>query len=272
MNKPHADKPHADLGKTVSILGIPVNLLSRRQVVALASAWMQDSGGGVCRRIVTLNAEIAQMAVESEELADSIRQADLIVADGIGVQLASKIVGQPVPERVPGVELVEMLAREALQWKGIYLLGAAPEVAEKAAEVLKSRIPALIILGTRDGYFKAHEEEELLADINRTRPALLLVAMGAPKQELWLSANRMRLQVSVALGVGGSFDVISGNKPRAPRLLQTIGLEWAFRMAIEPRRLKGLFSCRNSSYQFFYSVKLRREAIEHKPLKRIQSS
>lgn len=259
MNKPHADKPHADLGKTVSILGIPVNLLSRRQVVALASAWMQDSGGGVCRRIVTLNAEIAQMAVESEELADSIRQADLIVADGIGVQLASKIVGQPVPERVPGVELVEMLAREAAAMgKGIYLLGAAPEVAEKAAEVLKSRIPALIILGTRDGYFKAHEEEELLADINRTRPALLLVAMGAPKQELWLSANRMRLQVSVALGVGGSFDVISGNKPRAPRLLQTIGLEWAFRMAIEPRRLKRIIFLP----KFIISVFLQRKVKE----------
>ena len=259
MNKPHADKPHADLGKTVSILGIPVNLLSRRQVVALASAWMQDSGGGVCRRIVTLNAEIAQMAVESEELADSIRQADLIVTDGIGVQLASKIVGQPVPERVPGVELVEMLAREAAAMgKGIYLLGAAPGVAEKAAEVLKSRIPALIILGTRDGYFKAHEEEELLADINRTRPALLLVAMGAPKQELWLSANRMRLQVSVALGVGGSFDVISGNKPRAPRLLQTIGLEWAFRMAIEPRRLKRIIFLP----KFIISVFLQRKVKE----------
>jgi N-acetylglucosaminyldiphosphoundecaprenol N-acetyl-beta-D-mannosaminyltransferase len=259
MNKPHADKPHADLGKIVSILGIPVNLLSRRQVVALASAWMQDSGGGVCRRIVTLNAEIAQMAVESEELADSIRQADLIVADGIGVQLASKIVGQPVPERVPGVELVEMLAREAAAMgKGIYLLGAAPGVAEKAAEVLKSRIPALIILGTRDGYFKAHEEEELLADINRTRPALLLVAMGAPKQELWLSANRMRLQVSVALGVGGSFDVISGNKPRAPRLLQTIGLEWAFRMAIEPRRLKRIIFLP----KFIISVFLQRKVKE----------
>lgn len=259
MNKPHADKPHADLGKTVSILGIPVNLLSRRQVVALAYAWMQDSGGGVCRRIVTLNAEIAQMAVESEELADSIRQADLIVADGIGVQLASKIVGQPVPERVPGVELVEMLAREAAAMgKGIYLLGAAPGVAEKAAEVLKSRIPALIILGTRDGYFKAHEEEELLADINRTRPALLLVAMGAPKQELWLSANRMRLQVSVALGVGGSFDVMSGNKPRAPRLLQTIGLEWAFRMAIEPRRLKRIIFLP----KFIISVFLQRKVKE----------
>lgn len=260
------------LGDTVSILGIPVNLLSRRQVVEHASVWMQKPGGGIsghsgdcshsrsaCRRIVTLNAEIAQMALESPELAESILQADLIVADGIGVQLASKIAGRPVPERVPGIELVELLAREAAAMgKGIYLLGAAPGIAGKAAEALKTRIPALMILGAKHGYFKAQEEEALLADINRTSPALLLAAMGVPKQELWLSANRANLQVPVVMGVGGSFDVISGNKPRAPRLLQSIGLEWAFRLAIEPRRLKRFIFLP----KFIISVFLKRKVKE----------
>lgn len=246
------------LRETVSILGIPVNLLSRRQVAEYASAWMQNSDG-VCRRIVTLNAEIAQMAIESPNLADSIRKADLIVADGIGVQLAAKIAGQPVPERVPGVELVELLAQEAAELgKGIYLLGAAPGIAEKAAEVLKDRIPALIILGAKDGYFKVHEEKALLADINRTSPGLLIVAMGVPKQELWLSENRTVLPVPVVMGVGGSFDVISGNKPRAPRLLQSIGLEWAFRLAIEPRRLKRIIFLP----KFIISVFLKRKVKE----------
>lgn len=250
MNMPHRD--------TVSILGIPVNLLSRWQVTEYASVWMRNSDS-FCRRIVTLNAEIAQMAIESPDLADSIRQADLIVADGVGVQLAAKIAGRPVPERVPGVELVELLAQEAAKLgKGVYLLGAAPGIAEKAAEVLKARIPALTILGAKDGYFKVHEEEALLADINRTSPGLLLVAMGVPKQELWLSANRTVLLVPVVMGVGGSFDVISGNKPRAPRLLQTIGLEWAFRLAIEPRRLKRIILLP----KFIISVFLKRKVKE----------
>ena len=249
------------LRETVSILGIPVNLLSRRQVVEQASNWMQQSQNddGICRRIVTLNAEIAQMTLESPELAASIKQADLIVADGIGVKLASQIAGQPVPERVPGVELVELLAREAAAMgKGIYLLGAAPGVAEKAAEVLKTRIPALTVSGVKDGYFKAQDEETLLADINRARPGLLLVAMGVPKQELWLSANQTVLQVPVAMGVGGSFDVISGHKPRAPRLLQALGMEWAFRLIIEPRRLKRIIFLP----KFIISVFLKRKVKE----------
>ena len=267
MNK-YSGRP----GENISILGIPVNLLSRRQVVEQATAWMQKPGSGIrdysdatgnsdriCRRIVTLNAEIAQMALESPELADSILQADLIVADGIGVQLASKIVGRPVPERIPGVELVELLAREAAAMgQGIYLLGAAPGIAAKAAEVLKTRIPTLIILGAKHGYFEAQDEEALLADINRASPALLLVAMGVPRQELWLSANRTNLQVPVVMGVGGSFDVISGNKPRAPRLLQSIGLEWAFRLAIEPRRLKRFIFLP----KFIISVFLKRKVKE----------
>jgi N-acetylglucosaminyldiphosphoundecaprenol N-acetyl-beta-D-mannosaminyltransferase len=124
--------------------------------------------------------------------------------------------------------------------RSVYLLGAAPGVAEKAAEKLKQQVPNLIVAGCHDGYFTAEEEPLIVADIAARRPAALFVALGLPRQERWIKAHLQELGVPVCIGVGGSFDVISGLKQRAPLWMQRCGLEWLYRVAKEPSRLPRL--------------------------------
>ena len=163
--------------------------------------------------------------------------------DGAGVLWAAKVLDLPLRERVPGVDLTqaicEMAAREGY---GVYFLGAAPGVAEKAAAVLRGRFPGLRVVGTHDGYFPPEEEERLVEEIRAARPDVLFVALGMPKQEQWIRKHQERLGVPVLMGVGGSFDVISGNLPRAPQWMQNFGLEWLYRVYLEPQRLPRLLA------------------------------
>lgn len=191
------------------------------------------------RHVITLNAEIVYLARENKELKDIINQADLVTPDGIGIVWAARKLGWHVKERVTGIDMVDNICNQASQngW-GIYLLGAHPTVVEKAADNLRQHYPQLNIVGMRDGYFTEKETPLVLEDIKRTSPDILLVALGAPKQEFFISKYKKELGIPISVGVGGSFDVIAEVKQRAPDFMIKLNLEWFYRLITEPSRIR----------------------------------
>lgn len=194
--------------------------------------------------LFTPNPEIVMIAEKDAEFKEILNGAELVVADGIGVIKAAKILKTPLPERIPGIELGEAMIRYCAS-KGdalpVYLLGGKPGVAEDAAKVLTEKYTGLLVCGTHDGYFDmsgGEEYEKVIAEINEKKAALVLVCVGAPKQEKWIAANREKLPcVRVFAGLGGSLDVFSGRSKRAPAFFCKFGLEWFYRLLKEPSRI-----------------------------------
>lgn len=189
--------------------------------------------------IITLNAEIAYQAYSDTDLQDLINRAQIVTPDGIGIVWGARQLGVNVPERVTGIDLMEQLCqRAARQGWNIYLLGAAPGVAQAAALKLQQKYPGLIIAGIQHGYFDDAQTEQVVADIARSKPDILFIGLGAPRQEWWIDQHKERLKVPVLIGVGGSLDVISGQKQRAPQWMINYNLEWLYRLMAEPSRYK----------------------------------
>jgi N-acetylglucosaminyldiphosphoundecaprenol N-acetyl-beta-D-mannosaminyltransferase len=187
--------------------------------------------------IVTLNGALLVQTARDAGLRDLVNAADLVTADGVGVLLAARILGVPLTERVAGIDLALALAADAARSGGrVFLFGGAPGVAEAAAAELRRRHPALCVVGTQHGYLDADEEPRVVERIREARPDILFVALGAPRQERWIHRWRAVLPASVAIGVGGSLDVIAGRVVRAPAWMQKAGLEWLYRALREPRR------------------------------------
>ncbi len=215
------------LGTTVHAVSLPEALQWVEQSIA------SRSGGYV----VTLNGAMLVQTARDDELREVVNNAGLVTADGIGVILAARILGVDVVERVAGIDLtVAVCARAAAAGYRIYLLGGAPGVAVAAADTLRDRFPGLQIVGLHHGFFRPEDEAAVTAAITHARPDVVLVAFGAPRQELWMRRWRRELGVPVAIGVGGSFDVLAGRVPRAPRWMRRLGLEWLYRALREPRR------------------------------------
>lgn len=188
-------------------------------------------------RVVTPNAEFALEAKKNPRFLNILNTSQLVLADGISVVLASKIIGDPMQGRVTGVGFAQALAAAmAKEGKSLYLLGAKPGVAEQAAEKLLQTYPGLKIAGTHDGYFK--DEGPVVNAINEAKPDALLVCLGAPKQEYFMENHDAELEVPVMAGLGGSMDVLAGNVQRAPEFFQKYGLEWLYRLCKEPQRWK----------------------------------
>ena len=186
-------------------------------------------------RVVTPNAEFALEAKKNPRFLNILNTSQLVLADGISVVLASKIIGDPMQGRVTGVGFAQALAAAmAEEGKSLFLLGAKPGVAEKAARKLQEAYPGLRIAGTHDGYFK--EEGPVVDAINAAHPDALLVCLGAPKQEYFMEEHDADLEVPVMAGLGGSMDVLAGNVQRAPEFYQKHGLEWLYRLVKEPQR------------------------------------
>jgi N-acetylglucosaminyldiphosphoundecaprenol N-acetyl-beta-D-mannosaminyltransferase len=172
-----------------------------------------------------------------------INGADLAVPDGVGLVWAGRLLGHPFRGRVPGVELTRRLAALcAARGYRLYLLGAAPGVAEETARRLEAEYPGLAIAGTYAGSPAMEEEEDIVARIRAASPHLLLVAYGAPHQDLWLHRNLPRLGAVVGIGVGGTFDYISGRVPRAPAWMRRAGLEWLYRLVRQPWRWRRMLA------------------------------
>jgi N-acetylglucosaminyldiphosphoundecaprenol N-acetyl-beta-D-mannosaminyltransferase len=173
-----------------------------------------------------------------------LQEADLSIPDGVGLLLAARRQGRHLPERVPGSELVYHLAQAAARegWR-LFLLGAAPGVAEEAAAIFQKRYPGLEVAGTYAGSPVPEENDAIVARINESRADLLFVAYGAPRQDLWIARNREALEtVRVALGVGGALDFVTGRSIRAPRWIRRLGLEWLHRLVREPWRWRRMLA------------------------------
>lgn len=186
--------------------------------------------------VVTPNPEFLLAAEKDPEFRRVLNAADLVLPDGIGVVYSAKILGTPLKERVPGIEFAEAMLSALNEMGGrLYLLGAKPGVAEEAGRRICARYPALVLCGTHDGYFK--DEQAILPEIAAAKPDLLFVCLGAPKQEKWMARWGQHTGAKLAIGLGGCLDVFAGNVQRAPERWQKLGLEWAYRLKKEPKRI-----------------------------------
>ena len=192
------------------------------------------SGG--CHHVVTANPEILYRALSDKGLYETIAQASLVTADGQGILLAGKLLDQPFKARVTGIDLAEALcATSGERGHKIYFLGGKEGISKKAQMAMLRRYPDANIVGEHHGYFK-NDIEPLLADLREKQPDILLVAMGSPYQEDFIVRYQKLLNIPVAIGVGGTLDVFSGEVKRAPELVQTLKLEWAYRILSDPKR------------------------------------
>jgi N-acetylglucosaminyldiphosphoundecaprenol N-acetyl-beta-D-mannosaminyltransferase len=231
----------------MEILGAKISDLDMVETVCTMAAYIdvgrQNNGSAdMLHHIVTLNAEILYKAQTDEKLMGIINRAALVTPDGSGIVMAAEQLCGKEIERVTGIDLMTELCKRSAScgWK-VYLLGAAPGVAEAAAKNLQEQYDT-IICGCHDGYFSADEQAWIIGEINEKKPDILFVALGAPRQEFWIDENRDRLRVPLVIGVGGCYDVISGNLKRAPRAFQTMGIEWLWRLLKEPWRFKRMMS------------------------------
>lgn len=224
--------------ETVNILGVHVNKYTMQEAVRKASSLMETEKLSM---IFTPNSEIILYASNNPEFAEVLNKGDMVIPDGIGVVYGAKILRNPIKERVAGYDLVcNLLPIMAEKGQSVYLLGAKPGVAEKAAETLLAKHPGLVIAGTHDGYFK--DDEEVIADINKCAPDFLMVCLGFPKQENWIYNNREKLNAKLAIGAGGCLDVFAGTVQRAPEFYCKHGIEWLYRLAKQPTRFVRMLS------------------------------
>lgn len=218
----------------IDILGVEFDSLTKNEAVEFALRQISERRGGY---MVTPNPEIVMETWRNPELKAAVAGAKLIIPDGIGIIHAANIIKTPMKERVPGIDVTaSVLERMAQDGKSVYLLGAKPGVAEKAAENMKKDYPGLIVCGTQDGYFK--DDAPVIEAINAAAPDFLLVCLGAPKQELWMAKYCDKLNVGFMGGLGGTLDVFAGIVKRAPKRWQDSGFEWLYRCVKEPWRFK----------------------------------
>ena len=223
----------------VKILGVRVDKITKAQALEEFQKLLE---GDRCELIVTPNAEIVEKASKTPQLRRIINEdAAIVTPDGVGLIYASKLKGDPIQEKVAGIDFahsaIELCAKLG---RSVYLLGSKPGVAEAAAANLENEIPGLKIAGFRDGYFREDEEPSVVAEINASGADFLCVALGSPKQEYFVIKHRDALKVKAAAGLGGSLDIWSGQLNRAPKFYIDHGLEWLYRMIQEPKRLKRL--------------------------------
>jgi len=189
-------------------------------------------------QICFVNPDCLNIAYTNSDYLQVLIRSELVLPDGIGIHLAGRIKGTPMLENVNGTDLFPRLCERAAAEKiPIYLLGARPSVAAAAAAAMQAKYPELQVAGIHHGYFGPEDTAAILHDINSSGAKILLVAMGAPRQDLWLAAHREELLAPVLMGVGGLFDFYSGNVPRAPVWMREIGLEWVWRLLQEPGRM-----------------------------------
>lgn len=213
----------------IQILAIPLDKVTMAEALRLCLSWVD---GPEPRLVITPNAEIAHRAGHDPELARLIHEADLVIADGIGVVWASRILGEPVPEKVAGVDLVNGLLK-ALSDQGrgrVYLLGARPEVVAKSARRVGELFPGVTVAGYHHGFFGPDEEAAVVARVAEARPDVLVVGMGAPRQEKFMARYRHQLGAKVSFGAGGTIDGWAGVSPRAPEWMIRANLEWLYRI------------------------------------------
>jgi N-acetylglucosaminyldiphosphoundecaprenol N-acetyl-beta-D-mannosaminyltransferase len=223
-----------------TILGVRADNVNYDQALFLIEGFIES---GNPHQVVTVNPEFIVAAQSDDDFRNILNASSLALPDGVGLLWAARFLGHPLQERVTGTDTVQRLAALAAQ-KGysLFLLGAAPRVAVATAARLCQTYPGLRIVGTHVGSPALEEEDEIVYLIQKAKPDILFVAYGAPAQDKWIARNLQRLEVPVAMGVGGAFDFISGRAKRAPRWLQRLGLEWLHRLYCEPWRWRRMLA------------------------------
>ena len=222
------------MSERVEILGVQVDAVTMSQALERVINLVEASKPSM---VATANAEMLLNATHDAELKKILNAASLVVPDGAGTVWAARHLGKKMPERVAGFDLVQELMKIAPTHDfKFFLFGAAPDIADKAKAKAETLYPGIKIVGTRNGYFKAEDEPEIIAQIKSSRPDILLAALGVPKQEKWLFKHKDELKVPVSIGVGGTFDVMAGVVKRAPLWMQKARLEWLFRAMLQPSR------------------------------------
>ena len=227
--------PDTSTAPVSNILGLNVDNLSLEEAAAAIASRPRNLNP---LQVSFLNADCVNLAMRDAEYRDILCASGLRLGDGIGLKLAGKLLRSPIRQNVNGTDLFPVLCRHLEQAdKSVYLLGGRPGVADAVAGWIGAHYSSLRVAGRRDGYFQAGQEADVIASINRSNADVLLVALGAPRQERWISRSLAELDVTAALGVGGLFDFYSGNISRAPRWLREIGMEWTWRLYQEPGRM-----------------------------------
>lgn len=222
--------------KITHILNVPFDAVTMSEAVNKVMGFLLDGGQHI---VCTPNPEIVMEAQHDRELMEILKASDLVVPDGIGVVWASKYSEIKLKERVAGYDLTQAVFHKMKDTKEtVYFFGGAPGVAAAAAKKMMKQHEGLKIAGTHNGYFNEKEEKKIIDDIKSHSPSILLVGLGAPKQEKWIYDNLRFTGAKVCIGVGGSFDAMAGTVKRAPKLFQKLNLEWFYRLVTQPTRLK----------------------------------
>jgi N-acetylglucosaminyldiphosphoundecaprenol N-acetyl-beta-D-mannosaminyltransferase len=241
--------------KRVEVLGVPVDCVTMDEAVDFAESMVK--GQHPCA-ILAVNPEKVVRAQQDKNLLDQLRNAKLVIPDGIGVVFAARLLGFSCTARVPGSELMPLLCqRAALKGYRVFLFGASPDVISGTAQVLQQRFAGLRIVGAQHGYVKEEGMPAVIAKINALQADILFVALGSPKQEIWIARYLPELKVKVCQGVGGTFDVIAGRVKRAPLLFRAIHLEWFYRLLSQPSRLVRQTALPMFAYQVLKSLIMR---------------
>ncbi len=227
--------------ESVPLFGMRVSRLSLREAADQVRRWCGEPPGEACRYVVTPNVDHAVMFQHRPDVRDAYDDASLVLADGAPIVWASRLLRRALPERVAGSDLVPRLFDRADRPLRVFLLGAAPGVADEAARHIATRWSEVEVVGTYSpplGFENdPQQNERILAAVAAAAPDLLVVGLGAPKQELWVHRHHRELRAKVALCVGATIDFLAGHRRRSPRWMQRVGLEWLHRVLSEPRRL-----------------------------------
>jgi N-acetylglucosaminyldiphosphoundecaprenol N-acetyl-beta-D-mannosaminyltransferase len=221
------------LDKRLNILGVNFDPVDMDEALEIIDGFIKERKP---HRVVTLGTEMTMMARKDKELTDIINSSHLVVPDTAGIVWSTKLLYSKKINKVAGISLLEKLAeRGAKIGYSFYFLGSKEGIAETAADNLRNKFPGLKIAGTHHGYFRG-KDQEVINEINSLKPDILIIALGVPHQEKWAYKNLEKLDVSVCIGVGGSFDVLSGTLDRAPQFMIDFNLEWLYRLYREPSR------------------------------------
>jgi N-acetylglucosaminyldiphosphoundecaprenol N-acetyl-beta-D-mannosaminyltransferase len=233
--------------KRVDILGTALDCVTREECLDRLDGFVSEDR---CRGVFALNPEKVIAAQRDLELREALDGAGLLIPDGIGVVIAARLLYGVAIQRVPGIELMESICRRAAERRyRVFLFGAKEDINAEAARVLAERHPGLEIVGRANGYVPDTEMPQLIDRINGAGADILFVALGSPRQEIWIDRHASELRVKVCQGVGGSFDVIAGNVKRAPELFRDLNLEWFHRLVSQPQRVLRQTALLNFAWQ-----------------------
>ncbi len=245
----------------IHFMGCEIDSFTREQTLEQTLQWCRE-GEVRPRTLITLNAALLMMMKTNSELSAACNAGDIIVADGMPIVWSTRLLGTPLVDRVAGVDLMSSLL-EAGSSEGIsvYFLGAKQEVIDTLLKICESRYPGLKIAGSRNGYFKEADYPEVIREIAASKADILFIGMPTPFKELWGEKYRNELGAKVIFGVGGSFDVIAGYVKRAPVWMQNSGLEWLWRLLMEPRKMWKRYLVTNSQFLLTLGKELVRKRL-----------